>query len=369
MNKMMKNGLLKDVFFAYYGARKHKRNTINQLKFELDLEANIHQLCHDILYRTYEPRPSVAFIVEKPVKREVFAADFRDRVVHHLIFNYLNPVLDARFVYDSYSCRTGKGTLFGIRRLEHHIRSCSQNHTQPCYIMKMDVEGYFMQMNRRLLWKLLQQHIEKRHKHWQTVPLDILYYLTEKTIFIDPTRGCVFKTARSLWDGLPPSKSLFHSPENCGLPIGNLTSQLFSNVYLHELDKFVEYRLGCNHYGRYVDDFYLLAHTPEKLLEWRAEIERFLTEQLHLRAHPRKFYLQHYSKGVAFLGVVVYPYHTAIGHRIRKNYYAAPPGKKQEYHAFFMHHNAFKYMPPLGPRPNRGTENGGTELLVVNVSD
>jgi retron-type reverse transcriptase len=339
---MMHNGLLKDVFFAYYCARKHKRNTINQLKFELDLETNIHQLCHDILYHTYEPRPSVVFIVENPVKREVFAADFRDRVVHHLIFNYLNPVLDARFIYDSYSCRTGKGTLFGIRRLEHHIRSCSQNHTKPCYIMKMDVEGYFMQMNRQLLWELLQQHIAKRHPHWQTIPLDILYYLTEKTIFIDPTQDCVFKTARSSWDGLPLSKSLFHSPENCGLPIGNLTSQLFSNVYLHELDKFVEYRLGCKHYGRYVDDFYLLEHTPEKLLEWRAEIERFLREQLHLRAHPHKFYLQYYSKGVAFLGVVIYPYHTVIGRRIRKNYYAASPEKKEEYHAFFMHHNAFK---------------------------
>jgi retron-type reverse transcriptase len=338
----MQNGLLKDVFFAYYDARKYKRNTINQLKFELDLEANIHQLHHDILYRTYEPRPSVAFIVEKPVKREVFAADFRDRVVHHLIFNYLNPVLDTRFVYDSYSCRTGKGTLFGIRRLEHHIRSCSQNHALPCYVMKMDVEGYFMQMDRHLLWKMIQQHIEKPHKHWQSVPLDILYYLTEKTIFIDPKDGCIFKTARSSWDGLPPSKSLFHSPKDCGLPIGNLTSQLFSNVYLHELDKFIEYRLGCKHYGRYVDDFYLLAHTPEKLLEWRMEIERFLKEQLHLRAHPRKFYLQHYSKGVAFLGVVIYPYHTVVGRRIRKNYYAAPPEKKEEYHAFFMHHNAFK---------------------------
>jgi retron-type reverse transcriptase len=338
----MQNGLLKDVFYAYYCARRHKRNTVNQLKFELDLEENLHQLHHDILYRTYEPRPCVAFIVEKPVKREVFAADFRDRVVHHLIFNYLNPVLDGRFIYDSYSCRKGKGTLFGIRRLEHHIRSCSQNHTQPCYIMKMDVEGYFMRMNRHLLWGLLQQHIGKAHKHWQTIPLDILLYLMEKTIFLDPTQGCIFKTPRASWEGLPPSKSLFHSPKDCGLPIGNLTSQLFSNVYLHELDRFVEYRLGCRHYGRYVDDFYLLSGSPERLLEWRTAISCFLLERLHLRAHPRKFYLQHYSKGVAFLGVVIFPWHTSIGKRITKNYRTATADKKQRYHAFFMHHNAFK---------------------------
>jgi retron-type reverse transcriptase len=337
----MNNGLLKDVFIAYYSARRHKRNTINQLQFELNLEKNIHALHHDILMHTYEPRPSVAFVVEKPVKREVFAADFRDRVVHHLIFNYLNPVLDNRFVYDCYSCRAGKGTLFGIRRLEHHMRSCSRNHTQPCYVMKMDVEGYFMRMDRRLLRTMLQQHIEKAHPHWQTIPLDVLLYLLDQTIFLDPTKQCVFKSARSMWDGLPPTKSLFHSPADCGLPIGNLTSQLFSNVYLHELDMFVEYRLRCKHYGRYVDDFYLLAGDPAPLLEWRLKIERFLSERLHLRAHPRKFYLQHYSKGVAFLGVVVYPWHTSIGKRIRKNYRVAAPEKKAQYHAIFMHHNAY----------------------------
>ncbi len=334
--------LLTDLYHAYYCARKHKRNTINQLQFELDVERNIHSLYDDICYHRYQPRHSVAFIVEQPVKREVFAADFRDRVVHHLLFNYLNPVLDARFIYDSYSCRTGKGTLFGIRRLQHHLRGCSQNHTQPCYVMKMDIEGYFMQMNRTLLYRLLCRQLEKPHAHWQAVPVDLILYLSEKTIFDDPTDHCIFKTPRSSWDGLPPSKSLFHSPPDCGLPIGNLTSQLFSNLYLHELDRYISYHLGCHRYGRYVDDFYLLHREPGQLLEWRAAIEAFLKEKLHLRAHPKKFYLQHYSKGVAFLGAVVYPWHSVVGRRVRANFRNAAPDKKADYRSVFMHHNNYR---------------------------
>ncbi|MCL2028570.1 MAG: RNA-directed DNA polymerase [Bacteroidales bacterium] len=338
--------MLQDLYNAYYGARRHKRNTMNQLDFEFDLEKNIHKLYDAIQTRTYEPLQSIAFIVEEPVKREVFAANFRDRVVHHWIFNHLNPVLDGRFIEDSYSCRTGKGTLYGIRRLQKHIRSCSENHTKNCIVMKMDIEGYFMKMNRNILYDQLVKHIEKPHKHWQNVPIDTLLYLIRQTLFNDPTIHCKLNTSIDTWRGLPDSKSLFHSPPNCGLPIGNLTSQLFSNVYLHEFDSYVKRTLGIRYYGRYVDDFYILSQSenPKYYQHLRDEIQKFLQEKLELSLHPKKFYQQHYSKGVPFLGVVVYPYHTAVNRRNRHNFLNASAESKKNYRGFFMHHDEYKFL-------------------------
>src|SRR5574344_1894039 len=121
--------LLTDVFRAYYDARTHKRNTLNQLRFEMNLEGNLVELYRDILEGRYRVGRSVCFIVNKPVKREIFAADFRDRVVHHLLYNYLSPLFEPSFIDDSYACRKGFGTLKGIERIEHHIRSCTENFT------------------------------------------------------------------------------------------------------------------------------------------------------------------------------------------------------------------------------------------------
>ena len=338
--------MIKDLYYAYYCARKNKRNTINQLIFELDLEKNLHELYDAIRTRTYKPLRSIAFIVEEPVKREVFAANFRDRVVHHWIFNQLNPVLDRRFIEDSYSCRTGKGTLYGIRRLQKHIRSCSQNHRKNCIAMKMDIEGYFMRMNRKLLYKQLEQHIAKPHPHWQNVRIDTLMYLIRETIFNDPTTDCKYNTPLHTWNGLPHSKSLFYARPDCGLPIGNLTSQLFSNVYMHEFDNFVKRQLKCKYYGRYVDDFYILSQSedPEYYRYLRREIDLYLREKLELNLHPKKFYQQHYTKGVPFLGVVVYPYHTVVNSRNRKKYIAASAEDKLKYHGVFVHHDEYKFL-------------------------
>ncbi|MCL2413294.1 MAG: RNA-directed DNA polymerase [Bacteroidales bacterium] len=339
----MQSTLLSELYHAYYCARKHKRNTLNQLAFEYDLSKNIHELYDAIRTRTYEPLHSIAFIVEEPVKREVFAANFRDRVVHHWIFNHLNPVLDNRFITDCYSCREGKGTLFGIRRLEHHVRSCSENHTKPCYVLKFDIEGYFMRMNRKILYQQLERHLEKPHPHWQNVPIDLVKYLIRKTIFNDPTKDCRFNTAPYTWTGLPKSKSLFYARPDCGLPIGNLTSQLFSNVYMGDFDNFVKHKLKCKHYGRYVDDFYILSTSedPEYYRYLRREIDKYLHENLELNLHPKKHYFQHYSKGIPFLGVVVYPYHTVVNRRNKKNFLKATPNRKKDYRSMFLHHNSF----------------------------
>ena len=154
--------LLNDIFRAYYDARRHKRNTKSQLAFEMDLEHNLIELYEQIRDRTYRPSPGICFITEHPVKREIFASPFRDRVVHHLLFNYLAPLFECRMIHDSYSCRKGKGTSLGIERFEHHIRSCTRNYTRSAYILKLDLRGYFMSIDKRLLYSIIERTVGRK---------------------------------------------------------------------------------------------------------------------------------------------------------------------------------------------------------------
>jgi RNA-directed DNA polymerase len=324
---MMENDdlLLTDVFRAYYDARAHKRNTLNQLHFEMNLEENLVELYREILEGRYRVGRSVCFIVDKPVKREIFAADFRDRVVHHLLYNYLSPLFERTFIDDSYSCRKGYGTLKGIERLEHHIRSCTENFTKPAYVLKLDIQGYFMSMNRQLLYDRMERFLLRQVSGLDATAstrngynLERVLYLTREVVFNDPTCGCLVRGNRSDWNGLPPSKSLFHSASGCGLPIGNLTSQLFSNIYLNELDRFVKRTLGVKHYGRYVDDFFLVHPDKWFLLNAEERIRAFLRDSLGLTLHPKKVYLQEVTKGVDYLGAVVKPYRRYMVEKTRR---------------------------------------------------
>ena len=318
--------LIEDLFHAYFSARKNKRNTHNQLRFEINYERELFALADEILERRYELRPSIAFIINDPVKREIFAADFRDRVVHHLLFNYLNPTLDAQFITDSYSCRVGKGTLYGIKRAEAFVKECSEHYTKDCYVLKLDISGYFMAMNKGLLWGKLQKMLSSLIGYRRTLfppQGGLIWYLLHKVIYNDPRHNCIIKGKRSNWDDLPPSKSLFHSAENCGLPIGNLTSQLFSNVYLHDFDCFVKNDLGVKYYGRYVDDFILIHRDKSFLLTALDKIKRYLAIYSALELHPKKIYLQHYAKGFAFLGAYIKPYRIYINNRTKKKFWQA----------------------------------------------
>ena len=288
------------------------------LAFEVDYEKNLVKLFHDIRSRNYVPSAYSAFIVEKPVKREVFASDFRDRVVHHLIFNYLNPLFDPTFINDSYSCRTGKGTSYGIKRVNYFIKSCSQNYQKDAYILKLDIKGYFMSIDKILLFEMIQRKIIQ-NQHTLASELDVLLYLIKGVIFCDPTEGCVLKSPRESWLGLPKSKSLFYAGVNKGLPIGNLTSQLFANIYLDELDQFIKRQLKFRYYGRYVDDMIIVSDNREDLLRAIKKISDYLSVHLSLRLHPKKIYLQHASKGVNFLGVYIKPYRILVGKRVKRN--------------------------------------------------
>lgn len=227
---------LEDVFEAYFECRKKKRNTCNALAFESEYERKCVELWREINSGTYHPSRSIAFIINKPVKREVFAADFRDRVVHHLIAQRIVPLLEEQFINDSYSTRKGKGTLYGILKIEEHIRQCSENYTKDCHILKIDIRSFFMKISKQRLYDITAEFLKARYTESD---LPMLLYLLRKTVFNRPERNCIRRSAPKEWRGLPKDKSLFHTDGSFGLPIGNLTSQLLALNYLDELDHLI----------------------------------------------------------------------------------------------------------------------------------
>ena len=318
---------LHELFEAYFECRKNKRNTANALAFEIDYENNLVQLCQEINNGTYKIGRSIAFIVDKPVIREIFAADFRDRVVHHLIIKKINHLFEKQFIYDSYSCRVGKGTHFGIQRIDKFIRKCSENYTKDCYILKLDIQAFFMHINKNVLYTKLEKFINKKYNKADKT---LILHLCKQIIYNEPTKNCIIKDLRNLvflnhtnWNSLPNTKSLFHTKENTGLPIGNLTSQIFANFYMDTFDHYIKHDLKIKFYGRYVDDFIIVHENKEYLKTLLPRITEFLKIELKLTLHPKKIHLQHYKKGVLFLGNVIMPNRIYTRNRTIGNFYNA----------------------------------------------
>lgn len=324
--------LLEDLYIAYMGARKNKRGSINQLRFELEFEYGLHSLCEEIMERTYEPSPSTAFIVKSPVQREIFAADFCDRIVHHLIYKYINPIIERKLINDAYSCRKGKGTLYGINRMKGFMHGVTDKYSREAWVLKIDISGYFMNMNRKLLFENLMYIINEDIIKWPDQKRETLMFLLEKNIFNDPSSNCIIKGRKSDWQGLPKNKSLFHSLPGCGLPIGNLTSQLYGNVYLNGFDHYVKRILKIRYYGRYVDDMVLL-HTDKHYLKLCLEdIAKKLEKEYFLQVHPQKIYLQPCSKGFPFLGRYIKPWRSYCGKRTKQNFYRCITRLNKKWH-------------------------------------
>lgn len=316
--------LLHELFLAYIEARKNKRGTSDEHKFELHAMENLVILRDDIMGHRYKPGRGIAFIIYDPVMREIFAAPFRDRIVHHFLYNQNAGWWDRRFIYDSYSCRVGKGTLFGIKRMQHYVRMVSRNGTQKAYVLKFDIQGYFMSLSRkkifaRVCWGLDRQY-DTKHE-WLK---NLTRYLWKEVLFDDPTKGVQIRGSIKEWDGLPDNKSLFCQPPGQGIVIGNLSSQLVSNIYLDLLDRFITMELGWKYYGRYVDDFYIVV-TEEELPRALADVEKIaeFLSSIGLTLHPRKRYIQEVSHGTPFLGMVVFPNAIVPGRRFKNNFYHA----------------------------------------------
>jgi hypothetical protein len=312
--------ILRDLFKAYYDARKHKRKSTGVMSFEMDYERKLLDLGRELMTGVYKISPSICFISFKPLQREIFAADFRDRIIHHLIYNYISPIFERVFINDSYSCRLGRGTSYGIKRLDHFIRSCSRNYKEDCYILKLDIKGYFMSIDKNILYQKVAEKI-KSYQGDYFFDLDWLLVIIRQVIFHDPTKDCLMRGKKEDWAGLPKSKSLFWAKPDTGLPIGNLTSQLFGNVYLDGFDHFVKYQLHCEYYGRYVDDMVIVHRDKEYLKLIIPLIRQYLQKELLLELHPKKISLQYYSRGVSFLGAIIKPYRLYIHHKTKGSFY------------------------------------------------
>lgn len=345
--------LLQDLIAAYRDARRHKRGKGYQTRFEMDQERELVALRDELLERRYKARPSSCFIIHDPKMREVFAADFRDRVVHHLFWNWTHRLFERTFIADSYSCIPGRGVHYGVERLEHHLRSCSRNWSEPCWVLKLDVKGYFMAIDRARLLARCRKVLGKARgagtrgfpgvRHPAATaggepvvrlfgrglfaagraggasappggapPVDwgLVDWLLEQICMLDPLENCRVIGDRREWEKLPPEKSLFHARPGCGLPIGNLSSQLFSNVYLGALDDFAKRELKCRHWGRYVDDAFAAARSKEELWALVPPIRAFLREELGLELNEEKVRVMDAYKGVEFLGAFVKPWRT-----------------------------------------------------------
>lgn len=287
-----------ELLCAYYDCRKRKRNTINALKFETNLERNIMDLYRELMDGSYQPGTSICFVVTRPKPREVWAADFRDRVVHHLLYNRIADRFHKSFIADSCACIPGRGTLYGAKRLERKIRSITQNWSKRAYYLKLDLANFFVSINKNILRDLLARKIAEP---W-------IMRLAETILFHDPRQNVKIKGAEKLLNLIPPHKSLFNQPAHLGLPIGNLSSQFFANVYLDSLDQHVKHHIKAKHYIRYVDDMILLHEDPQWLNSAKLKIGNFVNLRLHLQLNPRKTILQPITRGVDFVGQIIKPW-------------------------------------------------------------
>ena len=289
--------------------RESKRNTVNQLAFEVDADISLLRLQEELNSRTYRPGPSICFVLEKPKLREVFAASFRDRIVHHVLIERLNEICEPRFIHDSYACRSGKGTHAAIARLQKFARSVTSNNSCRAYFMQLDVRSFFVEINKRILQEFVNKQTDDEFMLW----------LADVIIWNDPTVHCKVTRGGNLIDKVPAHKTLFKAPKHKGLPIGNLTSQFFANLYLNELDQFVKRQLKCRFYIRYMDDLVLLSKSKEQLQAWMTVIGQFLRDRLDLALHPTKRIISPVSNGIDFLGYVVRPEYILVRKRVVEN--------------------------------------------------
>jgi len=316
------NGPMSEIFNfpklyqAYLNCRKTKRKTINALKFEWNLERNLFQLQKELETKRYRPGRSICFVVKEPSPREIFAADFRDRVIHHLLVNEIENIGEKRFIFDTFSCRKNKGTHLAVKRLKMFIKKATENYKREAFYLQLDISGFFMAIDRHILYSILRKMILKQNKSYQWKE-DILW-LAKIIIFHKPTKNYVIKGNPALFKLIPARKSLFESPEDKGLPIGNYSSQFFANLYLNELDQFIKRGLKCRYYVRYVDDLILLNESREKLKYLRDKINLFLKENLDLELNLNKTKLQSINKGISFLGYFIKPDYTLVRQKVVK---------------------------------------------------
>lgn len=279
---------------AYYRCLVHKKSTVSAVLFRVNEAENIRQLHRELVSGTWYPTTSIAFITEN---REVFAAAFRDRVVHTLVSMRIIPLLEQQFVPTTWNCRKGKGVLYAVQNLRKQIRQVSENYTRDAWVMVFDLSGFFMNINRERAADRLCRFIEDRYVGEDK---DALLWLTRTIITHAPEYDCVRYGGEKEWETLPTRKSLFHCH---GLPIGDLLSQLDGNFELDIFDHFIT-RLFAS--DRYVDDIVAVSADKQALLHSMPLFRNMLELTCGAKINPHKFKIVHWRDGFRYLGVIIH---------------------------------------------------------------
>jgi len=306
------------IYRAYLDCRRTKRKTINALKFEYNLERSIFLLQKELETKKYRPGRSICFVVKNPSPREIFAAGFRDRVVHHLLIREIEKIGEEMFIFDTFSCRKNKGTHLAVKRLKMFIKKATENYKKEAFYLQLDISGFFMAINHDILYSIFEKLVlkQKKSRRWKE---DILW-LARVIIFHKPTENYIIKGNPSLFDLIPPRKSLFGSFENKGLPIGNYSSQFFANLYLNKLDQFIKREIGCKYYVRYVDDFILLDKSKLAFSGLENKINLFLKNELDMKLNMNKTKFLSASRGIEFLGYFIKPCYVLVKQGVVKRF-------------------------------------------------
>lgn len=306
-----------NLFEAWNEFKKGKKKKLDVQKFERNLEDNIFDLYRKLNNKIYRHGNYQSFYVQDPKQRHIHKTGVVDRIVHHILYKYLYKIFDKSFIYDSYSCRLNKGTHKAVGRLEVFTRKVSQNYTRPCWGLKLDIRKFFASVDHQALLQLLKNKIKDEN---------IIWLLNEVT--------------RS-----------FHTEKDKGMPLGNLTSQIFANIYLNELDQFVKHNLKFRYYIRYADDFLFLSINRIKLIELINPLKQFLKEKLKLELHPKKIIIRKLNWGIDFLGYIVLSYYRLPRTKTRRGIFIKLREKigsdtfeqsLQSYLGYLKHANSYK---------------------------
>jgi RNA-directed DNA polymerase len=265
---------LENLFLAWDEFRRGKNKRKDVQKFNFNLEDNIFKLHQELKLKIYQHSYYTPFYIQDPKLRRIHKACVRDRVLHQAIFRILYPIFDKSFIYDSYSCRFNQGTHKAVRQLKNFCQKSSHNNHKIIFILKCDIKRFFDSINQNILLKIIKRRIKDNDAIW-----------------------VIEKIVRS-----------FENEKGAGLPLGNVTSQLFANIYLNELDQFIKRKLKIKYYIRYCDDFAIISKNKKDLGRLIQSISQFLNNQLKLRLHPDKIIIRKYNQGIDFLGYINLPY-------------------------------------------------------------
>ncbi len=270
-----------------------KKKKQDVIQFGRNLMDNIVELHQSLVNKSYRHGNYESFFVNDPKRRHIHKASVRDRLLHHAVYRILYPFFDRTFISDSYSCRNEKGTHKAIYRFRALANQVSRNYTRTCWVLKCDIRKFFASIDHQVLLSILKEYIPDQDIIW------LLQNIVES-----------FQTMPVASDGNHPYPSL--ERRGYGLPLGNLTSQLFANVYLNRFDQWVKHKLKAKYYIRYADDFIFLSPEKSLLEKIIPQVQEFLQVNLKLSLHPEKLFLNTLASGADFLGWINFSDHLIL---------------------------------------------------------